>query len=80
MLNQINVGELWVFDNLLTMTLYVRVSASYRRTAYIALHVPSLPCKPTRDDVLWTVTTLLTWVSHVVFTICDSISHTHTFT
>ena len=76
MLSQINVGVLWVFDNILTIILYGRVSASKRRVARITLHVPSLPCKPTHDDVLWTVTTFLTWVSHVVFTICDSVSHT----
>ena len=68
-LSQINVGELWAFDNLLTTILYGRVSASRHRVAHITLHVPSLPCKPTYDDVLWTVTTFLTWVSHVVFTI-----------
>ena len=67
-LSQINVGELWVFDNLLTGILYARVSTTIRRNANITLHVPSLPCKPTHDDVLWTVTTFLTWVSYVVFT------------
>ena len=64
-LSQINVGELWVFDNLLTIVLYGRVSASQRRVAHITLHVPSLPCKPTHDDAFWTVTTFLTWVSLV---------------
>ena len=68
-LSQINVAELWVFDNLLTTILYGRVGPSYHRTANVTLHVPSLPCKPTRDGVLWTVTTFLTWVSHVVFSI-----------
>ena len=79
-LSQINVGELWVFDNLLTMILYQKFSVSYRRTANITLDVPSLPCKPTRDDVLWTVTNFLIWVSHIVFTICDSASYTLVFT
>ena len=65
-LSQINVGELWVFDNLLTTILYGRVSASKRRVAHITLHVPSLPCKLTHNDVLWTVTTFLTWVSQVL--------------
>ena len=64
-LSQVNVGELWVFDNILTLILYGRVSASNRRIAQVTLHVPSLPCKPTHDDVLWTVTTFLTWVSFV---------------
>ena len=82
-LSQINVGELWVFDNVLTIILYGRVSTSNHRNAHITLHVPSLPCKPTRDDVLWTVTTFLTWVSHVVFAIYGLatsrlVSHTHT--
>ena len=65
-LSQINVGELWVFDNLLTTIFYGRTSTPSYRVANITLHVPSLPCKPTRDDALWTVTTFLTWVSHVV--------------
>ena len=64
-LSQINVGEFWVFDNILTIILYGRVSTSNRRTAQVTLHVPSLPCKPIHDDVLWTVTTFLTWVSLV---------------
>ena len=72
-LSQINVGELWVFDNILTMILYGRVSTPHYRNAHITLDVPSLPCKPTRDDVLWTVITFLTWVSNTVFTICDSV-------
>ena len=71
-LSQINVAELWVFDNILTVILFGRVSPSDHRITHITLHVPSLPCKPTRDDVLWTVTTFLTWVSHVV-TMCDSL-------
>ena len=62
-LSQINVGELWIFDNPLTAILYGRVSAPYYKNAHITLHVSSLPCKPTRDDVLWTVTAFLTWVS-----------------
>ena len=78
-LSQINVGELWIFDNILTGILYARVSASRHRVAHITLHVPSLPCKPTHNDILWTVTSFLTWVSHVVFTICNSVSHTLTF-
>ena len=77
-LSQINVGELWVLDNLLTILLYGRVSASECRIATIMLHVPSLPCKPTHDDVLWTVTSFLTWVSHGAFTVCDTVSHTLT--
>ena len=68
-LSQINVGELWVFDNILTGILYSRFSSSHHRNAHITLDIPILPCKPTRDDVLWTVTTFLTWVSHVMFTI-----------
>ena len=75
-LSQINVGELWVFDNILTQILYWRVSTSDHRVATITLHVPSLPCKLSHDDVLWTVITFLTWVSLVVFTICNSLSHT----
>ena len=66
-LSQINVGELWVFDTPLTIILYGRVSVTTNEVADITLHVPSLPCKPTRDEVLWTVTTFLTWVS-LVFT------------
>ena len=76
-LSQINVGELWVFDNILTQILYWRVSTSYYRVATITLHVPSLPCKPTHNDILWTVTSFLTWVSHVVFTICNSVYPIH---
>ena len=76
-LSQINVGELSVFDNLLSLILYGKVSAAYYEVADATLHVPSLPCKPTRDDVLWTVTTFLTWVSHIVFTICHSRSLLH---
>ena len=62
-LSQINVGELLIFNNLLTYILYSRVGRSNHRHANITLHVPSLPCKLTRDDVLWTVTTFLAWVS-----------------
>ena len=65
-LSQINAGELWVFDNVLTPILYGKVSTDFRRVAHITIDVPSLPCKPTRDDVLWTVTNFLTWVSHCV--------------
>ena len=68
-LSQIYVGELSIFDNVLATILYGKTSTSYHRVATITLHVPSLSCKPTRDDVLWTVTNFLTWVSHVVFTI-----------
>ena len=71
-LSQINVEELLVFDNIITTILYTRVSASNHRVARITLDVPSLPCKLNHDDMLWTITTFLTWVSHVVFTICDN--------
>ena len=76
-LSQIDVGELWVFDNLLTTILYGQVSASKHRVANITLHVPSLPCKPTHNDILWTVTSFLTLVSHVVLTICTGIPYTY---
>ena len=68
-LSQINVGELLAFDDTLTTLLYRRVSTKFRRVAHITLDVPSLPCKLTRDDVLWTVTNFFTWVSHIAFTI-----------
>ena len=68
-LSQINVGELLAFDDTLTTLLYGRVSTSNRGNAHITLDVPSLPCKLTRDDVLWTVTNFFTWVSHIAFTI-----------
>ena len=69
MLSQINVGELLAFDDTLTPLLYGRVSTKFRGVAHITLDVPSLPCKLTRDDVLWTVTNFFTWVSHIAFTI-----------
>ena len=71
-LSQINAEELLVFDNILTTIFYGRVSASKHRVAQITLDVPSLPCKLNHDDILWTITTFLTWVSHVVFTICNN--------
>ena len=71
-LSQINMGELLVFDNLLTPLLYIRVSTSHHRAATITLHVPSLPCKLTDGDVLSTVIAFLTWVRHAVFNICES--------
>ena len=72
MLSQINMGELLVFDNVLTPLLYTRVSSSHHRTATITLHIPSLPCKLTDGDVLSTVIAFLTWVSYAVFNICES--------
>ena len=73
-LSQIDVEELLAFDNILTVIFYGRVSSSFYRDAHVTLDVPSLPCKLTRDDVLWTVTNFLTWVSHLVFTINESVS------
>ena len=66
-LSQINIGELSTLDSVLTPLLYGRVSTSHHRVAHITLNVLSLPCKLTYDEVLWTMTTFLTWVSHVVF-------------
>ena len=65
-LSQINIGEFLAFNPVLTNILYDRASASSRRIAKVRLRIESLPCTVTTDDVFFTVTAFLTWVSHSI--------------
>lgn len=77
--SQIIIGEFLAFHPLLSNILYDRVSVSWRRTAKVRLRIESLNCTVATDDVFYTVTAFLTWVSHTVYihTILGSVDHMH---
>ena len=59
----ITADELLSFDNTMFVALYSAVGPSVHYGIVIELQVESLLCTPTKEDMIASLTTLLTWVS-----------------
>lgn len=64
LLNLITVDQLLAFDNVYTDLTYSSIasSISYNSAGGISLIVPSFPCIPTQEDLMLTLSMLLSWV------------------